>query len=237
MANNASPTSIPLILTRPRAASQSFLASLAPSVRARFAPVFSPLIDIVALDVPVTMSAQDMAIFSSANGVSAAPKGQGRTAYCIGAATTRAANGRGWAAVQSGTDAASLIAALTALKPDPRLFHLAGAHTRGDIAGHLTRAGLNVDHVALYDQHLCALTPEATDIIQTNARVVVPLFSPRTAAQFANVAPRTTSIVAVALSAAVADALGSLPLADLTIAKQPDAQAMGAALGALTLAN
>lgn len=234
MANNASSTSIPLIMTRPRAASEAFLAGLDPSVRARFAPVISPLIDIVHLNVPVDMSDTDAAIFSSANGVHAAPDGQRRTAYCVGSATTRAATDKGWAAIQSGQDAASLVGTLLTIKPRARLFHLSGAHTRGDIAGHLTRAGLRVEHVALYDQRLCALTPEAASSLEANARVIVPLFSPRTAAQFANVAPRTTCVIAIALSTAVADALGSLPLAGLTIAKLPNAQSMGAALGALT---
>ena len=237
MANNAPPTPVPLIMTRPRSASQAFLVLLPAPVRAMFRPITSPLIEIVRLDASVTLSGDDGVIFSSANGVHAAPDGDGRAAFCIGPATTHAAKQRGWAAEQSGTDADSLVATLIATRPGRRLVHLSGTHTRGDIAARLSAAGLTAEHVALYDQRLCGLTPEAAQAISDAPLVVVPLFSPRTAAQFAHIAPRTSSVHAVALSPAVAGALGGAPLSDLTIATHPDAQAMAAALAELALGN
>ncbi|WP_415405360.1 hypothetical protein [Tateyamaria sp. SN3-11] len=91
VANNASHTAIPLIMTRPLPASEAFLRDLPADLRDRFAPVFSPLIDIVPLNPPDPMASADAAIFSSANGVAAAPPGDGRIAYCVGPATTVAA--------------------------------------------------------------------------------------------------------------------------------------------------
>ena len=234
MANNASPERIPLILTRPKPASESFFATLPENVRTRFDPIFSPLINIVDLGTPVSMSRRDAAIFTSANGVEFAPEGDGRTAFCVGDATTQAAKRRGWAAKQAGLDAKALIATLIAKRPKQRLFHLSGKHTRGDVAGHLDQSGLSVEHLTLYDQQLCDLTETAANSLLREKRVIVPLFSPRTAAQFVAVAPRTTSVHVISLSASVADALGSAPLASLTIATQPDAQAMGAAIDELT---
>jgi len=237
VANNAPPTPVPLIMTRPRSASQAFLVLLPAPVRAMFRPITSPLIEIVRLDASVTLSGDDGVIFSSANGVHAAPDGDGRAAFCIGPATTHAAKQRGWAAEQSGTDADSLVATLIATRPGRRLVHLSGTHTRGDIAARLSAAGLTAEHIALYDQRLRGLTPEAAQVISSAPLVVVPLFSPRTAAQFARIAPRTSSVHAVALSPAVAGALDGALLSGLTIATHPNAQAMGVALADLALGN
>lgn len=234
MANNASPTPIPLILTRPRPASEQFFAALPDTVRSRFTPIFSPLIKIIDLNPDIPMTPQDAAIFTSVNGVQMAPHGDNKTAFCIGAATTEAAKNRGWTAQQMGTDAQSLIATLTDSKPKQRLFHLSGQHTRGDVTAHLTKAGLDAHNIATYDQHLCDLTPLAMQTLAREKHVIVPLFSPRTAGQFAHTTPRTTSVHVIALSAAVADALGPIQLAGLTIAARPDAQSMGAALNEVT---
>ncbi len=220
-------------MTRPRPASEAFLAQLPKATYDLFAPIISPLIDIVTLDAAPQIGTQDAAIFTSANGVQAAPPGQGRTAFCVGKATTKEAAAHGWTATQSGHDAESLVAALTTLKPHQRLFHLSGRHTRGNVAARLTDAGLNVTNLALYDQMLCDLSPEAIQALLNDARVIVPLFSPRTAHHFVRVAPKTASTHAVALSRAVAEALGDTPLAGLTIARHPDAKGMGVALGDL----
>ncbi|MFL4469407.1 uroporphyrinogen-III synthase [Tateyamaria armeniaca] len=217
-------------MTRPQSASEAFVASLPDATRARFEPVFSPLVEIVPLPLTVTINAHDSAVFSSANGVRAAPDGQGRIAYCIGSATTKVAQDRGWDARQMGTDADGLVKNLRSVAPENNLLHLSGVHTRGDVAGRLAKAGLNIKNIAVYDQRLCPLTPEASQIIATAAQVVVPLFSPRTAAQFLKVTPNTASVHAVALSAAIAAVLPADALASLTIATHPDAQSMGAAL-------
>jgi uroporphyrinogen-III synthase len=143
---------------------------------------------------------------------------------------------RGWVAIQSGANADDLVAHFVSEPVINRLFHLSGLHTRGDIAERLRAAGMTVEHVALYDQRLMTLSPEAVEVI-AQRDVIAPLFSPRTAAQFAKMAPRLTSTHVIALSQAVADAMGSLPLGGLIIADHPDARSMGAALADLILRN
>lgn len=224
-------------MTRPLSASRAFVALLPGSVSARLYPVFSPLIAIKHLGSPDRLGPQDSAVFSSANGVAAGPDGHGRTAYCVGSATTQAALDRGWAAQQAGKTADDLVTALLAVAPAARLVHLSGVHTRGDIASRLSRGGLTVDHAALYDQVLCPLSDEAAQIIKTQARVIVPLFSPRTAAQFVASAPRLAPIHAVALSASVAHEVPHHAVAGLIVADHPDAQAMGVAIGNLVMRN
>ena len=232
VANNASHTAIPLIMTRPLPASEAFLRTLPPDLLDRLNPVFSPLIEIVPLHPTDPMADADAAVFSSANGVAAAPAGHGRTAYCVGPATTAAAQAHGWDARQCGATANDLVETLTRTAPTQRLVHLSGRHTRGDVAARLTAAGLKVQHIALYDQRQCALSDQAKDSILRENRVIVPLFSPRTATQFATEVPRRASVHVIALSAAVADALGARPWGGVTIADSPDARAMGAALAA-----
>lgn len=217
-------------MTRPRTASESFVAQLPDAVRAQLDILFSPLIDIAPLDQTDTLGPQDSAVFSSRNGVQAGPDGQGRTAYCIGPATTQAAMNKRWAAQQVGQDADSLVAALAKIAPKGRLVHLSGIHTRGDIAGRLSQAGLNISNIAVYDQILHALSRDAQQVILSTSRVFVPLFSPRTAAQFFVSTPQVASVHVIALSPAIAGVVPAGSLNGLTIATRPDAQAMGVAL-------
>lgn len=217
-------------MTRPRAASETFVQSLSSNIVDAVLPIISPLIDIVALDATLGMAADDAAIFTSVNGVRLAGLGHGRSAYCVGESTTRAAMASGWAAIQSGWDAESLVAVLISLRPRQNLFHLSGRHTRGDVTARLTDVGINVRNVQVYDQRLCPLSVQARDALLSGKRVLVPLFSPRTASHFACIAPETRHVHAVALSQAVAEALGEIPLAGLTITDHPDAKGMSAAL-------
>ncbi|WP_299728485.1 uroporphyrinogen-III synthase [uncultured Tateyamaria sp.] len=224
-------------MTRPRAASKTFLADLPATLMVHLSPIFSPLIRIEQLSPQLDMGPKDSAVFSSANGVAAAPDGLGRAAYCIGPATTKAALARGWEATQAGQDADSLVAAMQTIRPDNTLLHLAGVHTRGNIAGRLSRAGMTIRHVALYDQVLGTLTDEATQIIASAPCVIVPLFSPRTAAQFAKLTPASETVHIIALSPTIAQELTPTHFASLTVAKRPNAQAMGDALSEAVTRN
>ncbi|MEL6809523.1 MAG: uroporphyrinogen-III synthase [Pseudomonadota bacterium] len=217
-------------MTRPRAASDAFVAMLSETVRARLNPVFSPLIDIIPVQSDVDMGPQDSAIFSSRNGVMAGPKGAGRAAYCIGPATTKAALAKGWNARQVGHDADSLVEALQAMRPEGPIVHLSGMHTRGDITGRLAQTGLNIANIAVYDQILRPLSDEARQVILNASRVIVPLFSPRSATQFVQCAPTLHCVQAIALSTAVAREIPGDAVHSVIVTARPDAQAMGAAL-------
>ncbi|WP_299139877.1 uroporphyrinogen-III synthase [uncultured Tateyamaria sp.] len=222
-----------MILTRPIDAAQAFFAGLEPAVQSRLLPVFSPLIDIVPTPAEVEMDATDAAVFTSANGVRHGPSGDGRVAYCVGPATTEVARYHGWDAQQVGTDAQSLVASLIRMAPRARLHHLAGAHRRGQVVEHLSAAGLNITGVVVYDQRLVALSDKARDVIRRENKVIVPLFSPRTAQQFANTAPRATSIHVVAISAAVAEGMTAVAQDRVFVARAPNASAMGDAIAEL----
>lgn len=217
-------------MTRPRAASDAFVATLSKAVRAQLDPVFSPLIDIIPVQSDVDMGPQNSAVFSSRNGVMVGPEGGGRVAYCIGPATTKAALEKGWNARHVGHDADSLVDALQAMRPQGPLVHLSGRHTRGNITGRLAQTGLNITNIAVYDQILRPLSDEARQVILNASRVIVPLFSPRSATQFVQSAPTLRSVQVIALSTAVAREIPGHAVLSVIVTARPDAQAMGAAL-------
>ncbi len=214
-----------LLLTRPRAQSERFSDALAPDARARVRIVISALIDIAATGADATLPPEAGVIFTSANGVLCASAGDGRRAFCVGAGTTRAAQDRGWRARQVGETAAELIATLCASPPDTALVHLAGAHTRGRVAETLSAAGIPTTRITVYTQNLRPLSAEARSAL--GASCIVPLFSPRTAAQFVVEADRQLGTChLIALSPAVAEAVPAESVASLAVLPKPQAALM-----------
>jgi uroporphyrinogen-III synthase len=219
-----------LLMTRPRAASERFVAGLPVTVSAQLSPVFSPLIEIRPLDVAPDLSGVGALVFTSANAVAVASeliRRRDLVCYCVGPATTEAARGAGWHATQSGDTAQQLIANLTRIRPDVQLLHLRGVHARGDIAENLSRAGVSCDEKAIYDQSLLPLSDAAAGVLAGPAPVLAPFFSPRTARQFAETANPRAPLWLTALSSAVAEPLKTLPFQDLAVAAAPNNAAMG----------
>lgn len=217
-------------MTRPRVQSEGFLQDMPMPLAARLAPIISPLIEIAPIKTDIHIALDEDVIFTSVNGVSSAPKGQGQRAYCVGPATTQMAKAQGWQATMLGQTSAQLVDRLTELHPKARLWHLAGVHTRGQIAEKLGDAGLNVRHIALYDQALPDLTPEAKKALSVGNDVIVPLFSPRTAKQFAAQAPDFGCVHVIAISPAVAAEVAGLGTKSCAIADSPNAKGMVGAL-------
>lgn len=192
-----------LLLTRPAESAQAFVDSLDPDAVAAVQVVIAPLMEIVGTGSIVRVAKGQSVIFTSANGVSFAPDGAGRTAYCVGLKTTQKATSRGWNAQQSGDTAQDLILTLQAAPPMAPLLHLGGEHTRGDIAQTLSDAGIATTHIALYTQHLLPLNSVAMDALR--APCIVPVFSPRSAMQLLNEADgNLENAHIIALSGAVA---------------------------------
>ncbi|AVO37191.1 uroporphyrinogen-III synthase [Pukyongiella litopenaei] len=214
-----------LLMTRPPAASDRFVADLPEPVRDRTDIVASPLIGIDPLPVTLSLAGVAGLLFTSANGVAASAALTGNRdlpAYCVGEVTAQAARDAGWDATCVGLDARELVAALTRSRPAAPLLHLRGVHASGDIAGDLTAAGLPTRAQAVYDQQLLAPTPEALGVLTGAVPVIAPLFSPRTARHFATL-PATAPLHLLALSEAVAEPLRALEFRELLIAAQPDA--------------
>lgn len=218
-----------LLITRPRADSDRFIAELDQATRDGLDVIYSPLIDILAIDCLVDMSDVRGVIFTSSNGVNAA-----RTlgidpvvpCYCVGSRTTEQAKAAGWAARQSEADAAELITTLARSRPDAPLLHLRGVHARGDVAAKLTAAGIETKEQKIYDQALKPLTAKATSALAGDEPVIVPLFSPRTARQFADNARPQAPLYVAAISEAVAKTVKMLKYNELRVADRADSPTM-----------
>ncbi len=185
---------------------------------------------IQSLDAKPDILATDAVIFTSSNGVAHAPKGRGQAAYCVGAATTEAARKAGWQAQMRGENAEQLILSLSTKPPAERLVHLSGVHTRGDICDRLSARGLQAVNIPVYDQIAQSLSPDAHKVLADRHLVIAPLFSPRTAAQFAAEVPRAQQVHAIVLSNAVAQSLEQASYATVIVSSSPDVDAMVAAI-------
>ena len=219
-----------LLMTRPAEASERFVTNLNPDIVARIDVAISPLIRISFRTARLDLAGFRGVIFSSATGVRAAlnaGKGPFGRAFCVGPATTQAAKQAGWDAQQSGQDASSLVATLLRDKPDVPLLHIRGHHARGDIAQTLSKQGLTCEEVVLYDQEALPLSSEVLSAVASDAPIVAPVFSPRTAALLGAQLP-DRPIRCAALSQAVADELSDHSSWSVDVASSPDAQAMRA---------
>lgn len=174
-------------------------------------------------------------IFTSAAGVEAFAAQSPRrdlAAWCVGARTAAAAAEAGLTAHQAGGDADALVALLRQAAPAGRLVHLCGTHQRGDVAARLSVAGMPVTAHPIYDQRALPPDPAFAAALAHPGLVIAPLFSPRSAALFADAAGGA-HVTPVALSGAVRDALPPAMAAHCHIAAHPDASAMIRAVAAL----
>lgn len=226
---------IPLILTRPAGSNSGFKAGIAPQARDCVDFIHSPLLEIVPIEEAGTRSDAAHAIFTSANGVKYAPEGNKRPAFCVGEKTTQLARSHGWDAVFAGATVTALKDYVLANRPQGEIRHYSGVFVRGNVARDLSVAGLNVTNVPLYDQRLLPFSPQALAVLEGAAPVIVPLFSPRTAAHFVAISPAHPKLYIVSMSTAVADSFSEMAVARLIIAQEPTAKSMAACVENLVL--
>lgn len=218
-----------LLLTRPRAASERFITQLPKTVRARLLFEISPLMRIEPIAGDLDLDGLRGLIFSSANAVQHAISlvpDRGLPCYCVGRATTGAAQDAGWTAHFAGQTADELVTQLPGLGVSGPLLHLSGAYRRGEIAERLSAAGLPCRASAIYDQRLCPLSDRALSLLKSSQLVIVPLFSPRTAGQFGVDLPKGAKPHLIAMSEAVLDAVPDHLRQQVLLASQPDAAGM-----------
>jgi uroporphyrinogen-III synthase len=219
-----------LIMTRPAPDSVRFIDGIMPDVRAKLSVLISPLLEIVPTGAVVDMTRYRSVIFTSANGVDHAGPGNGRTAYCVGERTARVARENGWNASVSGQNAEELIKELTKMSPRGPLVHISGVHQRGDIAAGLSDIGVHTEAIAVYDQQLLPLSPEAQQALTSGIPCIVTIFSPRTATHFASFCANIENFVIIAFSDAVAKPLAHCGARKLIVADAPTSACMYTAL-------
>ncbi|WP_417740722.1 uroporphyrinogen-III synthase [Salipiger sp.] len=218
-----------LLLTRPEAASRQFLTAVEADGGRGFRSIISPLIGIEVTGPLPDLQGVGGVIFTSANGVRAYEALGGPVlplCYTVGDATAEAARNAGFAPKIAAGDAASLVALILAEAPEVPLVHLRGTHARGAVAERLRAGGLSASEAVIYDQPAQELSAAAKAALQGDAPVIVPLFSPRSAAQFAGGAHGDAPLLVVAMSRDVAAALEALYVTRLEILARPDAKEM-----------
>jgi uroporphyrinogen-III synthase len=180
-------------------------------------------------------------LLTSANGVrafAAATTRRDFRAFAVGDATAGAARAAGFATVVSAGGNVEDLAArvIASLKPaDGALIHAAGSVTAGDLAGLLGAAGFTLRRAVLYEAVPANQLSDAARLALERGEIdAAVFFSPRNAATFVRLAAGSrsacTQIIAVALSAAVAAALGTLPWRRIVTAASPSEAALLEAL-------
>lgn len=225
-----------VLLTRPRAQSESFAALIAED---GWDLVIWPVIDIR----PLLKSAPDFTgiealIFTSARAVEALapfPLPQ-LPAWCVGPATAQSAREAGFTEViEAGGDAARLIATLREEKPG-RALHVRGRDRAADVVGALRESGLEAEELIAYAAEPGGPpAPETDRLIRSKAIDVAMFFSPRTSRLFIEAAPQSwreafSGMTAIAISEAAAAPLSGAGFRKIMVTEQPDGKAMRAIL-------
>ena len=218
-----------MILTRPGAANAGFLSEFAPWP-AGLDIVTSPLLEIVPTGVPVDLANIGTVIFTSQNGVlHGGPAGQ-MPVVCVGEATAETARQVGWNATCLAETSKELVQTLIESRPKIPMLHIGGVHRRGQVAQKLTQAGLETREVDVYDQQLLSLTPDAQTALQREVPKIVPLFSPRTARQFAQQVGLRSAVHYIAISDTVLAEVAHLPAASRHVARTANAHSLAETL-------
>lgn len=196
-------TQATLLLSRPKAQSEEFLALCEKQAGRRLPVVISPVIQIDFLDRQPDFDAYATLIFTSSHGVAAcANELPGRRVVTVGAKTCARAKAAGANAISLGEDVETfLVRGSEVLEP---ALHCRGTHVRGNLAFRLSEMGVATEEAILYDQVAQSLTPPARSLLLSRSSVVVPLFSPRSAELLSkNVIKADVKVIA--MSSAVAD--------------------------------
>lgn len=199
-----------MLLTRPRFQSERFAADCARRFGTGVDILISPILDIAVTGALPDLAGFDGLIFTSENGVRSFAKislNRGLPAFCVGERTAAAARAAGLTATVLGPNADGLVSALSEREGFGRLLHIRGRHARGEVAERMTAMGRPCDEALIYEQIPQELSLNAAKALNEDDPLILPLFSPRSAALVGRAAQGARAPLAVAaLSPAVMDA-------------------------------
>ncbi len=193
-----------LLLTRPQAQSRRVLAELQEKTSTEIAHLIAPVLRIEPREVALNPDAYAALILTSINGVAAAPDLTGRVVHCVGERTAEEVRAHGGQPGIVEVDAEHLLERLLGAGVTGPLLHLRGEHARGAVAQTLSSAGIETHEAVTYDQVAQPLCPDALRLIEGQGPLVLPLYSPRSAALVGKAAQPGPHVHVIALSQAVA---------------------------------
>jgi len=226
-----------VLITRPREDAAPLAARLAAK---GIDSLIEPLLLIHLLPgAPLDLAGLQGLLVTSANGVRAfAARQPDRDipVYAVGDASARAAGEAAFAEVHSAGGDVDTLADLVADRLDPddgALLHIAGSAVAGDLAGRLEGAGFGYRRAVLYAAETAtSLSEDALSALRGGGLQGVMMFSPRTAATFAELlaqaglAAACGGLEGFCLSAAVQARVAHLPWRRLTVAERPEQDAL-----------
>lgn len=189
--------------------------------------MISPLSELRFLDAPMPRGPFSGVIFTSESAVEAFLRVEPRrdlAAWAVGPRTAKAARTAGFDVTVGPGNGADLAAMIAARNPKGTILYPHGRHTAFPMAETLKSAGIDTVSVTLYETVGLPPSAEARALLAGPAPVVAPLFSARGAEAFSTIASGAISPIRfVAISDAVADALGAIAAHSVTVATRPDA--------------
>ena len=218
-----------VLLTRPAAQSARFAETLRERVPGLHT-VISPLITPTILSPVLPDKPWQGVILTSETGAQAAGRLKAALpplAFCVGDRTALAASAAGFTPLSAQGDAEALLALILSKAGRP-LIHLRGREARGDLAKRLSAHGIETDEAVVYAQEEQPLTAEAVALLQGQAPVLAPVFSPRTAEILLAECRRigvAAPLTLACLSPAVFAAAGDFPVRRV-VAAEPNAESM-----------
>ncbi|WP_425040355.1 uroporphyrinogen-III synthase [Primorskyibacter sp. S187A] len=216
-----------LLLTRPEEASLRFAAQIADP---KLNIIISPVLGITPVSSPRPAGAHQGLIFSSANAVTQFQEAIRLPSYVVGRTTAAAVEARGGEVRHVALNGEALANWMLQHRPDVPLLHVCGRHVAVPVAERLTEAGLRCDTWCVYTQEARALSQDARAALEREENVILPLFSPRSAAilvEQLSACPAGAVLTIIAMSAAVAQKwTAQCAGTDIRIAARPDAKAM-----------
>ena len=218
-----------ILLTRPCDQARSFAEALTLRGVAVQNIVIDPILKIEAVAAPFDFAPIQGLLITSANAVAHLPAdlvGSNLPAYCVGEATTRAAIKRGLTARHMAATAQGLCAAVGRENPTGPLLYLRGAHTTLDIARHFQGTRINLQNLVTYQQIEQTLKHETYQMLQSAGRVILPIFSPRSARLLCGLDLDWTGHIAVAISQAVSEPCRMAGFGEVIVSPKPDTVSM-----------
>jgi uroporphyrinogen-III synthase len=210
-----------VLITRPKAQAKAFAAALEAAYGGPVHTVISPLLEIVPLAVTGSYQNVEHVILTSVHGVAAAARlgfPKGIPAWCVGAQTANAAADIGFEVHNADGASRELVAMIVAAAPKGQMVHVRGEYVAGAVVERLRSSGIVCDVVVAYDQRVCPATSAARDLLRGQHPVIVPLFSPRTARLFGDIADFNAPLHLIAISEAVDVSSEDAPIASRVVA-------------------
>ena len=216
-----------IILTRPIHQGEAFRELLGSETQV----IVSPVLELHQIQVDCKVENYDAMIITSRNAVTAASglDLSGIKAFVVGEKTAEQARLRGISVIGLAPDADALVGLIRRMQPKGKLLHLRGRHTAGDIGNRLVSYGIETDLCVCYEQDSCPLSSAAKGALASAGPVILPLFSPRSAAVLSAELQGMLvkgEITLVAISQATLTAWSGPKPAHSVVVKTPDGQAM-----------